>query len=482
MSVSRTDQEPEPQLHRGLTLAHTISLVVGGVIGTGVFLKATVMAQTVGSPSLVLWAWALAGLLSMAGALTYAELGALLPHAGGEYVYLSEAYGKGPAFLFGWMRFVMGSAGSIASLAVGFATFLAAVLPINYNWAEYTYRAFGQTLTWRFGTQQVLAVGVIILLSALNCGRVVLGGQVQFLLTILKVAGIAAIVGGILFFSKGGSITHLASSAGVRPLTSLAAFGTAMLAALWAYEGWNQMPMCAGEVQHPTRNVPRGLIIGMALVVVIYCVANFSYFYALPFSEVLTSNSTTYRDALPVAAKAAQTFLARYGATFVSLVFVISTLGALNGTILSSARVPYAMARDGLFFAPFGRLSGATRVPVFSIVLQGIWASLLAISGTYDQLTDCVVFASWIFYALVTTSVFALRRKMPQAERPYKTLAYPFLPLVFVVVASWLVWNTVHTRPLESTVGLGLIAAGLPLYFYFRKSAARIRPTAGARQ
>jgi basic amino acid/polyamine antiporter, APA family len=179
---------------------------------------------------------------------------------------------------------------------------------------------------------------------------------------------------------------------------------------------------------------------------------------------------------LPVAAKAATTFLARYGATFISLVFVMSTLGALNGTILSSARVPYAMARDGLFFARFGRVSRATHVPVFSIVLQGVWASLLAISGTYDQLTDCVVFASWIFYALVTTSVFALRRKMPNVERPYQTLAYPLLPVVFVLVAVWLVWNTIHTRPLESTVGLGLIAAGLPLYFYFRKSRGKTAP------
>ena len=477
MNHSRNDTEP--QLQRGLTLAHTISLVVGAVIGTGVFLKATVMAQTVGSPSLVLWAWAIAGLLSMAGALTYAELGALLPHAGGEYVYLLEAYGEGPAFLFGWMRFVMGSAGSIASLAVGFATFLAAIMPINRVWVEYTYHAFGQTLVWRFGTQTVLALGVIVLLSALNCGRVVLGGQVQLWLTILKVAGIAILVGGILFFSKAGGLANLARPTGVRPWTGFAAFGTAMLAALWGYEGWNQMPMCAGEVQNPTRNVPRGLIIGTGLVVVIYCVANFSYFYALPFSEVLNANSTTYRDALPVAAKAAQTFLARYGATFVSLVFVLSTLGALNGTILSSARVPYAMARDRLFFSAFGRVSGTTHVPVFSIVLQGIWASLLAISGTYDQLTDCVVFASWIFYALVTTSVFALRRKMPNVERPYKTLAYPVLPLVFVLVASWLVWNTIHTRPLESSVGLGLIAAGLPLYFYFRKSRARTAPTAG---
>jgi APA family basic amino acid/polyamine antiporter len=460
----------QPQLQRGLTLRHTISLVVGTVIGTGVFLKAAVMAQTVGSPTLVLWAWVVAGLLSMAGALTYAELGALLPRAGGEYVYLSEAYGDAPAFLFGWMRFVMGSAGSIASLAVGFATFLAAILPINRLWFEYSYHAFGQSLIWRFGSQQVLAVTVIVVLSALNCGRVVLGGQVQYLMTVLKTAGIAVIVGGILLFSKSGSLSNLARPAGVHAWTGLAPFGTAMLAALWAYEGWNQMPMVAGEVQNPTRNVPRGLLIGLAAILVIYCMANFSYFYALPFSSVLASNSTTHPDAMPVAARAAQTFLAQYGATFVSLVFVISTLGALNGSILSSARVPYAMARDGLFFSSFGNVSRASHVPVFSIVLQGVWASLLAISGTYDQLTDCVVFASWIFYALVTTSVFMLRRKMPNAQRPYKALAYPFLPAVFVLVAVWLVWNTIHTRPLESTVGLCLIAAGLPLYFYFRRS------------
>jgi APA family basic amino acid/polyamine antiporter len=477
MNLARN--ETEPQLRRGLTLPHTISLVVGTVIGTGVFLKAAVMAQTVGSPGLVLWAWIVAGILSMAGALTYAELGTLLPRAGGEYAYLREAYGDGLAFLYGWMRFVMGSAGSIASLAVGFATFLVAILPINHLWAQFTYHAFGQTLVWRFGTQQVLALSVIVFLSAVNCGSVVLGGRVQLLMTILKVAGIAIIVGGIFIFSKGGSLSHLVRPEGARSWSGFAAFGTAMLAALWAYEGWNQMPMVAGEVQNPTRNVPRGLIIGIAIVVVIYCTANFSYFYALPFSDVLTSNSTTYRDALPVAAKAAQTFLARYGATLVSLVFVISTLGALNGTILSCARVPYAMARDRLFFAPFGRVSGSSRVPVFSIVLQGIWASLLAISGTYDQLTDCVVFASWIFYALVTTSVFTLRRKMPHAERAYKTVAYPFMPLVFVLVASWLVWNTIRTRPLESTVGLVLIAAGLPLYFYFRTSHGEVAQNDG---
>ncbi|HEY1271051.1 MAG TPA: amino acid permease [Terriglobales bacterium] len=468
--MTTANNEPQPQLVRGLTLAHTTSLVVGSVIGTGVFLKAAVMSQTVGSPSLVLWAWVVAGLLSMAGALTYAELGALLPRAGGEYVYLREAYGEGPAFLYGWMRFIMGSAGSIASLAVGFATFLSAMLPIRQVWTEQTYHAFGQTLTWRFGTEQLLAVGVIVLLSAVNCGRVVLGGQVQYLMTVLKVAGIAIIVGGIFLFSKGGSMAHLARPQGVGRWTGLAPFGTAMLAALWAYEGWNQMPMVAGEVKDPTRNVPRGLIAGMVIIIAVYCLANFSYFYALPFGEVLTSNSTVYREGLPVAVKAAQTFLARYGATFVSLVFVISTLGALNGTILASARVPYAMARDRLFFKRFGDVSAGSHVPVYSIVLQGVWASLLAISGTYDQLTDCVIFASWIFYALVTSSVIVLRRKLPDAERSYRTPAYPFLPLLFVLVGGWLVWNTIHTRPLESSVGLLLIGCGLPLYFYFRRA------------
>jgi len=472
--------QSEPQLERGLTLSHTIALVVGTVIGTGVFLKAAVMAQTVGSPGLVLWAWVLAGLLSMAGALTYAELGGLLPHSGGEYSYLREAYGEGAAFLFGWMRFVMGSAGSIASLAVGFATFLAAILPINHVWIEHPYHVFGQNLVYRFGSQQVLAVTVIVVLSAINCAHVVLGGHVQSFMTLVKVAGIAVIFGGILLFSKGGTLAHLARPGGVPAFTGFAAFGTAMLAALWAYEGWNQMPMVSGEVKDPTRNVPRGLIVGSILILAVYCLANFSYLYALPFPEVLSSNSTAHADALPVAAKAAQTFLPHFGATFVSLVFVISTLGALNGTILSSARVPYAMARDGLFFASFGRVSRGTHVPVFSIALQGVWSCLLAISGTYDQLTDCVVFASWIFYALVTTSVFILRRKLPDAQRPYKTLAYPFLPVVFVVVATWLVWNTLHTRPLESSVGLALIVAGLPLYFYFRKSLRSSVPPATA--
>ena len=223
-----------------------------------------------------------------------------------------------------------------------------------------------------------------------------------------------------------------------------------MLAALWAYDGWNNMPMAAGEVKNPGRSIPFALIAGMALVMLIYCLANLAYFFAVPFGEIVTSNSTGFRDALPVATKAAQTFLGDWGGRVVSIAFILSTLGALNGSILSNARVPFAMAQDGVFFASTARLSPSTHVPVWSIVVQATWSCLLALSGTYDQLTDCVIFASWIFYGLVTSSVFVLRRKLKDVPRPYTTLGYPLVPLVFVVTAAWLVINTLAHRPVES--------------------------------
>jgi APA family basic amino acid/polyamine antiporter len=228
------------------------------------------------------------------------------------------------------------------------------------------------------------------------------------------------------------------------------------------------MPMAAGEVQQPGRNIPRALVGGMIVVMLIYCLANLAYFYALPLGDVVTSNSTAHRDALPVASKAAQSFLGESGGRFVALAFVVSALGALNGSILSNARVPYAMARDGVFFASQARLSKTTRVPVVAIIIQAVWSSVLALSGTFDQLTDCLLFASWIFYGLCASSVFVLRRKAPNAERPYKTLGYPVMPLVFVLVATWLVINTLVNKRVESVTGLVLIALGLPLYLYFR--------------
>ena len=469
MKIDRSSSES--QLVRGLTLTHTVSLVVGTVIGTGVFLKAAIMAQAVGSPEYVLLAWLVAGLLSLAGALTYAELAALLPRAGGEYNYLRAAYGDTPAFLFGWMRIVVGSTGSIAAIAAGFAAFSSALFSADAVWLEKSFTLFGQHLMWQFGVRQLMAVGIILLVSAVNCAGVALGGRVQTGLTALKVCGILLIVVGVFFFSKGPQAPDL-SSMSVRSWSGFSAFGAAMLAALWAYEGWNQMPMVAAEVQRPERNIPRALVFGSILIVLLYMLANAAYVWVLPFEEVVTSNSSEYRTALPVAAKAAKTFMGPMGTQLVSVIFLISSVGALNGSILLCARVPYAMARDGLFFSRLAVVNDSTRVPVLSIVVQAVWASILALSGTYDQLTDYVVFASWLFYVLVTTAVFVLRRKVPE-PRSYKTPFYPYTPIIFIIVASWLVLNTLMARPVESTVGLVLIASGIPLYLVFRRRRAQ---------
>ena len=461
--------EPKQSLLRALTLTDAIAVVVGTVIGTGVFLKTAVMTQQLGSPVLVLLAWLAAGLLSLAGALAYAELGALFPHAGGEYVYLGKAFGDAPAFLYGWMQFAVAGAGGIAGLSVGFAIFLSALIPLGSAWVERTFHLFGQAVHWQFGLPQVVAVAAIVLLSAINCIGVAAGGRVQALLTAAKLLGIAVIVAGVFFFSRSAGWSHLATVGGTTPLGGVQAFGAAMMAALWAYNGWYILPVVAGEVQHPQRNVPRGLILGMLTVMATYLLANLAYFYALPLSEVVTANSTAHPEALPVAAKAAQTFFGPTGAAFISIAFVISTLGALNGCIMGQARIPFAMARDGLFFRRIGEVTAKRRAPVWAIIAQSGWGCVLALTGTFDQITTYTIFALWLFFGVTVSAVFVLRRKMPHVERPYKTLGYPIVPLLFILVAAWLVSNTIMTNPVESAIGLVLIALGLPVYFYFKR-------------
>jgi APA family basic amino acid/polyamine antiporter len=441
------------QLVRGLSLVDAASVVVGCIIGTGVFLKTATMASLVGSPWMVLLVWAVAGLLSLAGAMAYAELGSLMPDAGGEYVYLKEGYGDIWAFLYGWMRFWIGSPGSIAAYAVGAMTFLSGAIDLTF-----------------IGGKVSAAVIVIIVFSSINCLSVAFGGRLNSIMTGLKLVMILGLSVGIFIFGTGGSFENLSARApGVSGFTGWGAFGAATLAALWAYDGWNNLPMMAAEIKNPQRNIPLSLGLGMVLILAIYSLINLAYFYALPFTEIINANSNNFPDALPVATKAAMTFMGESGVTLLSAAFVFSALGAMNGSIMTGARVPYAMAKDGLFFKKLATVSEATFVPVSSIIVQGIISILLALSGTFDQLTNYVVFSAWIFYAMVTGVVFVLRKKIPDAPRSYKTIGYPYVPIIFIILAVLLLINTVFEAPKESIVGLGFIAAGVPIYFVFRK-------------
>lgn len=441
------------KLIRGLTLTDATAIVVGTILGTGVFLKTATMSQLVGSPMWVLVAWVVAGALSLTGALAYAELGSLMPSAGGEYVYLKEGYGDKWAFLYGWMRFWIGSPGSIAAYAVGAMTFMSGMVNLDF-----------------IGGKTSAAVIAIILFSALNCLSVAFGGRLQSIMTGIKLAMIVGISFGIFFFSEGASFSHFSeTSPEITGFAGWSAFGSALLAALWAYDGWNNLPMVAGEIENPKRNVPLSLAFGMLIILAIYALANIAYFYALPFGEVLTSNSSLFPDALPVGTKAALTFLGSSGVTILSAAFVFSALGAMNGSILTGARVPYAMAKDGLFFKQLADVSETGHVPVISIIVQAVVSVILAMSGSFDQLTDYVVFSAWIFYAMVTGVVFVLRKRMPDAPREYKALGYPVLPMVFIILGVLLLINTVVTSPQNSFIGLAFILLGFPVYFYFKK-------------
>jgi APA family basic amino acid/polyamine antiporter len=427
------------------------------------------MSQLVGSPSTVLLAWFAAGLLSLAGALTYAELGAMMPEAGGEYVFLREAYGDLLAYLFGWSSVMLIASGGLAAVSTALASFLASFVPLDAVWATRDIHLLGQVVHWRFGVQQLVAVAVILLFALVNSRGTAVGGRVQWIATVAKLGGIAIIVIGAFFLSNSGSFEHLKIPAEQRPSAGLGAFGAAMIAALWAYQGWSNVPMVAGEIEKPERNVPRALIFGMLIVITVYLITNLAYFYALPIGEIVTSNSNAFRDELPVAAKAAQTF-SSYGAQIVSAAFIIAAIGALNGITMMNARVPFAMARDGLFFRFLGNLDPKSQVPANAIWFQAAWASLLALSGTFDQITNSVIFAVWVFAALVGSSLFILRHKLPVAPRRYRTPGYPVVPALFVLVAVWLVVNSVTAFPVESIAGLVLMALGLPFYFYFRAS------------
>lgn len=435
------------KLIRGLSFWDALSLVVGSMIGTGVFLKSAKMAQLVPSPFLVLSAWVVAGVLSLMGALTYSEMGRRYSDAGGEYVYLREGYNSFFGFLYGWTRFWVASPGSVAAYGVGAATFLSGVLDLH-----------------AFGGRVPVALLFIFTFTILNCLKVSFGGKLQLVLTSIKVLCLVFITVGV-FAMAGGTFKNL-ELASHTVIFGWNAFGAAVLSALWAFDGWNNLPMAAGEVKNAERSVPLALLVGTFLVLGIYLTVNAAYFFALPFNEVATSSSTQFPLAAPVALKAIQSFWSGPGSVFLSLLFVISALGAMNGSILTGARVPYAMAKDHLFFQSFERLHPQTAVPFVAVIVEGLIAMVLAVSGTFDQLTDCVIFASWIFYALIALSVFRL---------PVKK-AYRAIALLFTLSALVLLLNTLISNPKESALGLLIVLLGVPAYFFYKR-ANRVEPS-----
>lgn len=440
------------KLLRALGLRDAFCLVVGSVVGTGIFLKTATMTQLLNSPTLVLTAWFLAGLLSLMGALSYAEIGSMFPKAGGEYVYLKNGYGDLVAFLYGWMRFWIAAPGSIAAYTVGSVTFLSAIYPLT------TFE------------RNLLAVGVILFFSLLNCLKVAVGGTVQSIITAIKILVIIFIGIGILTYTD---VNHLSFfSIETSSSFSFKTFSAALVAALWAYDGWNNLPMVAGEVENPQKNIPRSLILGMGVVLVLYVGINFAYFYALDMGEIVTSTSKLHPDGLPVATNAAKTFLKESSVVVLSCVFIMSALGALNGAIMTSARVPYAMAEDGLFLRFFAKVGKRSHVPYVSILVQALVSIILSLSGTFDQLTDYVVFSSWIFYTLVVLSVFIFRRR--KMESSYRTFAYPLPPLFFITLAIFILSYTVINDPIQSLIGIIFILIGIPVFYLRSKYDSKI--------
>ncbi|MEW5978280.1 MAG: amino acid permease [Acidobacteriota bacterium] len=436
-------------LRRSLNLLDASLLVIGSVIGSGIFLTPSHIARAVGSTEGFYLVWIVGGVLSLCGALSYAELGAAFPRAGGIYVFLREAYGPLLGFLYGWCNFFVMQTGSIATLSAAFSIYLGYLIPLSPALAK------------------GCSAAMILALTALNCLGLKPGTIVQNILTTIKIGSLLG-VALVLFLADPTSPAPGAAAPPAAPF-SLSAFGIAMIAVLWSYEGWHQLTFTAGEVKNPQRNLTGGLIIGTASIIVLYLTVNVAYLNILSFSEVAHSER--------VASEAMARALGPLGGTLISLAILISVTGATNPTVLGGPRVYYAMAREKLFFAKLAEVHPRFRVPVAAIVVQGLWATTLSLMGNFEQLFGYVIFMAWIFYGLGGAAVLILRKSQPRLPRPYKVLGYPFVPLLFVLMAAGLVLNTVLNDFRQAFWGLAVLLTGIPAYLYWQRKAARQAPS-----
>ncbi|MGA2101126.1 MAG: amino acid permease [Candidatus Sulfotelmatobacter sp.] len=443
-------------LVRGLGLWSATAIVIGDTIGTGVFLVASDMARIVGSSTLVLAAWILGGLIVLFGAFCYAELGAAFPRSGGPYVYLGRGLGPLWGFLFGWMSSFLERPVAMATLAAGFVRFLSFLFPIV---ATPLFTVHIGTYELIFTTAQPLAALVVVIVTAINYFSVRFSGAVQILLTALKIATILVIVvGGLAFGSGHGSgSTTLAPPFG---LGTLGALLTALVPAMWAYNGFNDLGDLGEEILQPQKNIPRAILLGLAVVGGLYLMANITYFRALSFTSAAASQH--------IASDVVQSFAGSRGAAWLTIAMALSALGALHVVVLTGARIPYAMARDGVFFRFAERVHPSSHAPSGSLIFLGSIAALLALSGTFEELYSLFVFAVWIFFALTAIALLRLRWKEPDLPRPYRVWGYPWTPLIFLLAAIALTVNLWMVRPVRSSLGLVVILAGVPFFYRWR--------------
>lgn len=432
------------QLRKELGAFDGISIVVGTIIGSAIFLIPSTIADLVRAPVLVLPIWIVGGVLSLFGALSLAELGSMFPGAGGLYTYLRKAYGPLPAFLYGWGLLAMIHSGSVAALALGFSVY------------------FSQLFGFGIGFQKITSVICVLLLTAVNCLGIHTSKFVQNILTVVKLGGMGAMIVLLLAHGTGKGLLGVALRTHSPTQSALSAV-MALIAVLWAYEGWHVVSFAGGEMRSPSRDLPLSLLVGTLIIFGLYVLANGSYYAVLTPGEISSTPA--------VAAVAMQKSFGKEAGEVIAVLIAISVLGSMNGMIMTGPRAYYAMAHDHMFFGAFGKLDVRNRSPVLGLSVQGIWASILCCSGTYQQLFTDVIFVAWLFYALTVTGVIVLRWRKPNLERPYRVPGFPLLPVIFSIAAIGIVISAIVESPGRSLAGIGLILAGVPLFLFFRRSA-----------
>ncbi|GAB4497393.1 MAG: amino acid permease [Saprospiraceae bacterium] len=462
-------EKQQGQLIRSLTLGAATILVVSSVIGSGVYKKVAPMSAELLSPSLVLWAWVLAGVISLCGALSNAEIAGMMADSGGEYVYFRRIYGRFMAFLWGWSTFAVIKTAAVASIAYVFSQSFNAIIPLPHLPESIESIQFLVFKPFENAGVKGLTILLILTLTFLNSRGLKGAAALSTWITRMVIVGLLAIVvSGLLF--GGGSFSNFqtpASNYVPRDWTDfelIKAMFAALLAAFWAYEGWNTVGFIGGEIKNPNRNLPLALFSGMMIIIGAYVVVNFTYLYVLPIDQLVSVHQAKNQIA---AVEVVRHFAGGMGATLISVIIIITTLGCTNATILMPPRVYYAMAKDGLFFPRAAEIHPTYHTPNSALWMQGAWACLLVLSGSFDQLTDMLIFAAFFFYGATAFGVFILRRREPNAERPYKVWGYPVVPALFVLFCAALIIITCINHPREAGLGVVLMLTGVPLYFYW---------------